>query len=156
MIKNHKYSVSVGWTGNKGTGTSGYRTFDRSYSVRSENKAEILCSADPAFQGDSTKYNPEELLVASLSSCHMLWYLHVCAEAHVVVITYNDIATGLMEESAEGSGFFKQVTLHPVVTITEQSMVNKAIALHEKAHELCFIANSVSFEVTYKVTVNVE
>ena len=109
----------------------------------------IPASSDPAFRGNKTRYNPEELLVASLSSCHMLWYLHLCSEAGVVVTDYKDDATGLMEETANGGGHFTEVILKPVVTVTDSSMIEKANALHAKANELCFIANSVNFKVRH-------
>ena len=147
MNKSHHYNISVTWTGNQGTGTSHYRAFERSHTISAGKKNEILCSSDPAFRGDRTKYNPEELLVASLSSCHMLWYLHLCAEAGVVVIDYTDQATGVMTENSNGSGVFKEVTLNPMVTVSETSMLSKANELHQEANKMCFIANSVNFPV---------
>jgi len=150
MKGQHNYSLTVKWTGNKGTGTSNYKAFERSHSIILENKTEILCSSDPAFLGDKTKHNPEDLLVASLSSCHMLWYLHLCSEVGIIVTEYLDNATGIMIETSNGGGHFTEVTLNPVVTVTEISMIEKAIELHKKANELCFIANSVNFTVTHK------
>jgi len=147
MPKQHNYSLTITWTGNKGTGTSGYRAYERSHIVSKENKVDIECSSDPSFRGDATKHNPEELLLAALSSCHMLAYLHLCAEAGVVVTAYIDNATGLMEETPNGSGHFVSATLFPVVTVTAASMIDKANELHHKAHELCFIANSCNFPV---------
>lgn len=152
MTGQHQYSLTIKWTGNKGTGTSGYKAYDRSHLIKAENKAEIMGSSDPAFLGDRTKYNPEELLVASLSSCHMLWYLHLCAEAGIIVVEYTDNAAGIMIETSNGGGKFQEVTLHPIVTVTEASMKNKADKLHQKANELCFIANSVNFPVYHKAT----
>lgn len=153
MDKEHNYNITLKWTGNTGTGTSNYRSFERSHSIIIENKPEILGSSDPAFRGDKSKHNPEELLVASLSSCHMLWYLHLCAEAGVVVIDYIDQATGIMVETSNGGGKFKEVTLHPIVTVENASMIEKADALHKKANELCFIANSVNFPVKHHTLV---
>jgi organic hydroperoxide reductase OsmC/OhrA len=149
--KNHEYLTSIKWTGNRGTGTSNYRAYDRSYTITFENKPEIQGSSDPAFLGDQTRHNPEELLVASISSCHMLWYLHLCAEAKITVTDYRDTAKGTMIENADGSGIFKEVTLFPVVTITEKSMIDKANELHKKANKMCFIANSLNFPVHHKV-----
>ncbi|MEO6838647.1 MAG: OsmC family protein [Ginsengibacter sp.] len=153
MHEQHNYNLTIKWTGNKGTGTSNYKAFDRSYSIFINNKTQILGSSDPAFLGDKTKHNPEELLVASLSSCHMLWYLHLCAEAKVVVVNYMDNATGTMSETTNGGGHFTEVTLNPIVTVTEHSMVEKAKELHKKANELCFIANSVNFPVRHNATI---
>ena len=150
MNKEHQYQISITWTGNRGTGTSRYQAYDRSHTIAGEGKAELLASADPAFRGDPTRYNPEELLLASLSSCHMLWYLHLCAVAGVVVVDYRDQATGVMYEEESGRGAFKEVTLHPVVTVLNASMIEVANDLHEKAHTMCFIANSVNFPVRHQ------
>ena len=156
MKRQHQYKLKIKWTGNKGCGTSGYREYDRSHSILVENKVEIHGSSDPAFLGDKNKHNPEELLVASIASCHMLWYLHLCAEAGVVVVDYVDEARGVLLENQDGGGRFTEVTLHPIVTVTEISMIDKANALHNKAHELCFIANSVNFPVRYEVEIKVD
>jgi organic hydroperoxide reductase OsmC/OhrA len=150
MKGQHRYSVTIRWTGNEGTGTTGYRDYARSHTVSVANKPDILSSSDPSFRGDKTMYNPEELLVAALSSCHMLWYLHLCSEAGITVTAYKDLATGIMKENAEGGGHFTEVTLHPVVTVTESSMVTMATELHKRANTLCFIANSVNFVVRHE------
>jgi organic hydroperoxide reductase OsmC/OhrA len=150
MSVQHKYSLLVKWTGNTGTGTSGYKEFERSHSIFVVNKAEIPGSSDPAFSGDKTKHNPEDLLLASISSCHMLWYLHLCAVAGIIVTDYIDNATGIMIENANGGGKFTEATLNPMVTITAISMTEKANELHKKANELCFIANSLNFPVYHK------
>ncbi len=153
MEKTHQYALTTEWTGNTGRGTVNYNGYERSYTVTSVGKAAIYGSSDPAFRGDSHKYNPEELLVASLSSCHMLWYLHLCAEAGVIVTGYIDKANGIMLESANGGGKFKQVTLNPLVTVAASDMIEQASALHRKANELCFIANSVNFPVLHNVQI---
>jgi organic hydroperoxide reductase OsmC/OhrA len=152
MNKQHHYHLKIKWTGNKGTGTSAYRAYSRDHTIQSEHKAEIACSSDPSFLGDKTRYNPEELLVASLSSCHMLWYLHLCSEASVAVTDYVDSATGIMAETANGGGHFEEVILKPIVTVADSSMITKANELHKKANELCFIANSVNFPVHHQPT----
>jgi organic hydroperoxide reductase OsmC/OhrA len=153
MNRQHNYKLTVKWTGNTGTGTSNYKAFERSHSILADNKTEILGSSDPAFRGDKTKHNPEELLLGSISSCHMLWYLHLCAEAGVIVTDYIDNATGTMMETSNGGGKFTEITLHPMVTIADNSMREKAQALHKKANELCFIANSLNFPVHHMPTV---
>ena len=155
MSKAHHYDITLKWTGNLGTGTSAYRAYSRNHTISATNKPTISGSSDPAFRGDRDKYNPEELLVASLSSCHMLWYLHLCAEAGVVVVNYTDRATGVMEENTHGGGRFVEVTLKPVVVVTEASMVTKANELHQAASKLCFIANSVNFPVHHLPTCRV-
>ena len=137
------------WTGNNGSGTSAYTAYERSHTVKAENKPEVFCSSDPVFRGDKTKYNPEELFVASISSCHMLWYLHLCADNGIVVIDYIDEPVGTLLEKTDGSGNFTEVTLHPKVIVAKHSMVAKANELHEKANQLCFIANSCNFKILH-------
>ena len=149
MHGQHNYNATIKWTGNRGTGTDHYRSYDRSYQISIENKPGIAGSSDPVFRGDKTKHNPEDFLLAALSSCHMLSYLHLCAEAGVIVIDYTDHATGLMVVTSQGGGRFTEVTLNPTVTVAAQHMVDKANELHIKANELCFIANSVNFPVRH-------
>jgi organic hydroperoxide reductase OsmC/OhrA len=150
MNGQHNYNLKVEWTGNTGTGTSNYKVYERSHTIVVDNKPDILASADPAFRGDKTKHNPEDFLVASLSACHMLSYLHLCAVSGVIVTDYIDNATGIMIDTPNGGGHFSEVTLNPIVTVSENSMTEKAIELHKKANELCFIANSVNFPVHHK------
>ena len=147
--KEHRYAVTTEWTGNNGEGTTAYNTYERSHVIRVAGKPEIAASSDTPFRGDREKHNPEDMLLASLSSCHMLWYLHLCADAGVVVTRYTDRAQGVMHEVAGGGGHFAEVTLFPEVTVTHASMVGMANALHDKAHEKCFIANSVNFPVRH-------
>lgn len=145
----HQYKATVKWTGNAGKGTASYRAYDRSYVISINDKPNILGSADPAFRGDWTKHNPEDLFLTSLSACHMLWYLHLCSEAGIIVTEYTDDARGTMEEVSNGGGRFTEVILNPVVKITDVAMKDKANDLHNKAKELCFIANSVNFPVLH-------
>lgn len=149
-MKTHHYTTLVEWTGNRGTGTSSYRDYERSHTIRVDDKAVIQGSSDPFFRGDRTKHNPEELLVASLSTCHMLWYLHLCADAGVVVVAYSDKAVGTMQESTDGGGRFTEVVLHPTVVVQDASMVERANSLHHKANSLCYIANSCNFPVRHQ------
>jgi organic hydroperoxide reductase OsmC/OhrA len=150
--KEHRYQVTVEWTGNTGTGTDGYRTYDRRHEIDApdSSKPPIPGSSDPAFRGDRERWNPEELLVASLSACHQLWYLHLCAEAGVVVIAYVDRAEGTMIEEATGAGQFSRVVLRPLVTVAEGTDVVRARGLHADAHAMCFIARSVRFPVEHQ------
>jgi organic hydroperoxide reductase OsmC/OhrA len=149
MSKSHEYAVAVEWTGNKGSGTSGYLDYERSHLIQSGNKVKIQSSSDPHFRGDEKKYNPEELLVASLSSCHMLWFLHFCADSGVIVTSYKDHAKGTMELDSAGNGKFTSVDLYPEVTVSETSMLAQTEGLHYKAHHFCFIANSVNFPINH-------
>jgi organic hydroperoxide reductase OsmC/OhrA len=153
--KEHRYQLMVSWTGNLGNGTTHYRAYERSHAIKINNKADILCSSDPAFRGDATKHNPEELLLASLSGCHMLWYLHLCSEAGVVVVGYTDEAEAIMTENPNGAGRFTEATLKPTVTVSHASMTDMAMQLHSKAHQYCFIANSMNFPVKNKPSVQV-
>lgn len=145
--RTHHYAVDVVWTGARDTGTLHYRSYDRDHEIRVAGKPPLHGSSDPAFRGSRHRYNPEEMLVASLSACHMLWYLHLCADNDVVVTGYRDQATGLMGETPNGSGRFIEAVLRPEVVINPSSSVDMALQLHRRAHELCFIANSVNFPV---------
>jgi len=143
----HRYETTVTWTGNTGTGTSGYRNYERAHEVTVDGKPPIPGSSDPAFRGDAARWNPEELLVASLSQCHMLWFLHLCATNGLVVTEYRDHAAGMMAETADGGGQFQQVMLRPQVCFAAPEHADRARPLHEQAHKLCFIASSVNFPV---------
>ena len=145
--KKHCYTVQVRWTGNLGQGTSGYRAYERAHEISAGGKPIIPGSSDPAFRGNPSRYNPEELLVASLSACHMLWYLHLCADAKIVVTEYVDDASGTLVETPNGGGHFTSVVLKPTVTVKAGSDTTRAEQLHERAHDLCFIARSVNFPV---------
>ncbi|HEY0244474.1 MAG TPA: OsmC family protein [Mucilaginibacter sp.] len=149
-MKDHQYKATITWTGNLGTGTSSYKDFNRTHEISVDGKPTIPASSDPSFRGDPSRYNPEELFLASLSSCHMLWYLHLCAEAGVIVVDYTDHAIGTMIETTNGSGHFTQVTLHPNVLVSDASMIAKANELHHEANKYCFIANSVNFPVLHQ------
>ncbi len=146
-MKQHLYQVRVDWTGNDGEGTKTYKGYRRDHIIFAEGKLPIQGSSDPSFRGNRARYNPEELLVASLSSCHMLWYLHLCAANHVTVLDYKDAASGVMQENEDGSGEFMGVTLRPQIMISAGDDRAKALALHGEAHHLCFIARSVKFPV---------
>lgn len=152
MGKEHTYQITIKWTGNNGSGTSDYRSYDRKHEISASGKKIILASSDPSFRGDTTKYNPEELLVASISSCHMLWFLHLCADNGVIVEDYVDNPTGIMVEDKNGGGKFKEVILNPIVTVKESGSLKKLKELHKKANELCFIANSVNFPINHNPT----
>ena len=149
MGKEVNYTLNIKWTGNKGTGTTDYRSYERAHEISAPGKPAIPGSSDPAFRGDRTRYNPEEMLVGSLSSCHMLWYLHLCSEAGVIVVDYTDEAKGLMIEDDIKGGWFKEVHLYPKVVVKAANMIAKANELHHKANSLCFIANSVNFPVMH-------
>ncbi|MBL8178360.1 MAG: OsmC family protein [Bryobacterales bacterium] len=149
MPKDHSYAITVEWTGNRGEGTKDYRAYSRDHEIRGAGKI-IAGSSDTAFRGDAQRFNPEELLVSTLSSCHMLWVLHLCAEAGIVVTSYADEASGTMRENADGSGEFLEATLRPRMTITDFTRIMDAMEIHDKAHQLCFIARSVKFPVHHE------
>lgn len=150
--RNHKYDVTITWSGNLGTGTSGYREYSRDHVISAEGKPDIAASSDTAFRGDAARWNPEEMLVASLSACHKLWYLHFCAVSGVVVGEYIDKAEGVMTIPEYSVGSFTKVVLRPEVTLIKGD-VQTAIDLHKDAHEKCFIANSVNFPVSIEPTI---
>ncbi|MGW0160979.1 OsmC family protein [Mycobacterium sp. NPDC003323] len=145
--KTHQYALDITWTGNTGTGTSGYREYERAHEISAPGKPTIAGSSDPSFRGDPQRWNPEELLVASLSQCHMLWFLALCAQQGIVVTGYTDHPSGTMAETPDGGGHFTDVTLRPVVSLADPSQADALLDIHERAHHLCFIANSVNFEV---------
>ncbi len=145
--KHHHYPVHMKWTGNTGTGTRDYRGYERAHEYSVHGKPVIPGSSDPAFRGDAARYNPEELLVMSLSSCHMLWFLHLAAMAGVVVTAYEDDASGTMVETADTGGHFVEVVLRPRVVFENEGDRWRGAELHERAHHLCFVANSVNFPV---------
>ena len=149
-MKTHHYQATIHWTGNLGQGTSHYKNYNRNHSITAKDKTQaILASADPAFLGDHTRYNPEELLLSSIASCHMLWYLHLCATNNVIVLSYTDQPEGTMEENKNGSGQFTSVTLHPKVTVQHTNMIDKANQLHHDANAMCFIARSCNFPISH-------
>ncbi|RIK10932.1 MAG: peroxiredoxin [Acidobacteria bacterium] len=156
----HRYEISLAWTGNLGEGTSGYRSYSRDFEVAVGSRPPISGSADPTFRGDPERYNPEEMLVAAVSSCHMLWYLHLCAVGHITITTYSDKGEGTLAIGEGGGGHFTSITLRPQVIAKlpdgkadDGSLREKALALHEEAHRLCFIANSLNVTVVVEPTV---
>lgn len=155
MSSEHNYNVTIKWTGYSGSGTSDYKSYERSHEIFIDQKPVLYGSSDPAFRGDKNRHNPEDLLVSSLASCHMLWYLHLCAINKIIVVDYVDHALGVMSENSEGLGSFTEVVLQPVVTITADNMVSLAAELHIQANKMCFIANSVNFPVKHKPLIQV-
>ena len=154
--RDHHYDVRLEWTGNGGSGTTSYAGYQRAYVLRANNKPAIMGSSDPQFRGDAARWNPEDLLVASLSACHHLWYLHLCADAGINVLAYSDDASGVMAENSDGSGQFTAVVLRPTVTIAAGGDREKARTLHHEAAKLCFIARSMNFPVGHEPTIIVD
>lgn len=153
MDKALHYRVQVEWTGNNGTGTSGYEAYGRNHIIRIAGKPDILASTDAHFRGDTTRHNPEDMLLSALSTCHMLWYLHLCADAGVIVTGYTDDAEGTLTLAHGVPGRFTDAILRPRVTVASADMTEKAIALHVEASKKCFIANSVNFIVRHQPSV---
>ena len=154
-MKVHTYNPTIRWTGNRGEGTTGYADYDRSHLLLIDGKMDIPCSSDPAFRGDNSKHNPEDLFVASISSCHMLWYLHLCADAGVIVTAYTDRPVGKLQEGGDQPGFISELTLNPTVTVKHPDMAEKARELHHIAGEKCFLANSLNFKVKYSPVIEI-
>ncbi|MGY5124871.1 OsmC family protein [Streptomyces nigrescens] len=155
MPGQHSYRTTVTWTGNTGAGTGTYRGYGRDHEVRAEGLPPLLGTADPAFRGTADRWNPEQLLLASLAQCHMLTYLALCALGGVVVTGYADDADGTMTEDGSGGGRFTEAVLHPRVEVASADDVARAQELHAEAHKKCFIANSVNFPVRHEPVVTV-
>lgn len=164
VSRSHSYRVSVTWTGNRGSGTSGYRAYGRDHEVTATEPDHthaaglalpepIAGSSDAAFRGDPGRWNPEQLLTAALAQCHMLAYLHLCAVAGIVVTAYSDHAVATMTEDGSGGGRFTEAVLRPHVTVSSPEEIEKATGLHRDAHEKCFIASSVSFPLRHEPVV---
>ena len=153
MDLKHSYEVAVEWLGNRGSGTSDYRAYGRENVVRATGKPDLAGSADRTFHGNTERWNPEELLLAALSQCHLLSYLHVAASNGIIVTGYTDAASGVMEQTSDGGGHFTSATLRPVVTIRgDQADAERAQSLHAEASRMCFIAASVNFPVGHEPT----
>jgi len=144
------FTTRIRWTGDRGDGTQTYRRYDRTWNIEPPDKTFVECSNDPSIGGDPTKYNPEELLLASLAGCHMLWYLHLASSAKIVVRGYEDDPLGIGEIGKAGEGRFERAILRPVITVQRGTDLEKADALHEKIHRYCFIARSMNFPVSYE------
>ncbi len=150
MAQAHDFEAKVVWTGNRGDGTRNYRAYDRTWEVQTPGKAVIECSNDPSLGGDPALHNPEDMLIAALSSCHMLWYLHLASEAGVTVLAYEDVSLGHGESDPSGAGRFVGATLRPRVTVAAGTDLDRAESLHHEIHKVCFIARSVAFPVRIK------
>lgn len=154
-MKQHHYHTAVVWTGNTGQGTASYRAYSRDHFVKAGDKDEIRCSSDPAFRGDAGRYNPEELFVSGIATCHMLWYLHLCADAGLVVTRYEDRAIGTMEEAGDGSGRFTEIVLRPNIGLQAGADMKLADELHHRANRMCFLANSCNFPIRHEPSYHV-
>ena len=143
----HAYTARIAWTGNRGTGTSAYKAYDRTWQVETPGKPVIACSNDPLLGGDPGLHNPEDLLLSALSACHMLWYLHLASVAGIVVTGYEDCPEGMGETAPDGAGQFVRATLRPVITLAPGMDTARADAIHGEIHKYCFIARSVRFPV---------
>lgn len=152
-MKEHKYILDLVWTGNTGKGTTNYRSYERDFKVSIDGKIPIKLSADPAFRGNASKYNPEELFLISISSCHMLWFLHLCADNNIVISEYFDTPQATMEIEENGSGQFNEVILNIRVKLDSNHTIGLLKELNKKANSMCFIANSLNFDVKHNITI---
>ncbi|WP_394840792.1 OsmC family protein [Pendulispora brunnea] len=152
MDKSHDFTARILWTGDRGEGTRRYRGYDRTWRIVTPGKPPVECSNDPALGGDPAKPNPEDLLLSSLASCHMLWYLHLASNAGIAVRAYEDTPLGIGEVGARGEGRFVRAVLRPKITVERGADLAKANALHEEVHEYCFIARSVNFPIGYEAS----
>ena len=151
----HTYEITVTWTGDRGEGTSSIKGYDRSHTISADGPPDIEGTADPTFLGDLARWNPEQLFVAALSQCHMLWYLGLCARAGVVVSEYVDRPAGTCVTAPDGSGRFTEVVLRPRITVAAEDQVERATALHEKANRMCFVAQSVTCDIRHEPEIKV-
>lgn len=156
MAKIHSYKLHINWTGNRGAGTYEYTAYDRKFTISAPEKEDILGSADPAFRGNKDRYNPEELLISSIASCHMLWYLHLAAANNVIVLDYQDDPSGTIEVKEFGLGSFQEVTLRPKVVITANSDAKVALHLHEESHQKCIIADAFKCKINIEPSIQVD
>lgn len=154
-IKQHEYTSTVTWTGNKGTGTSAYRAYERTWDINTPGKPVIHCSNDPLLGGNPELPNPEDLLLNAVSACHMLWYLHLASNAGIIVHAYTDSPIGVGEVASNGAGRFTSATLKPTIQLSADSDVNVADAIHHDIHQYCFIARSLNFPITFEATYTV-
>ena len=152
-MKTHTYTSHFEWTGNIGKGTQNYTSYERDFLIKILGKPNIKGSSEPSFRGDATKHNPEDLFLSSISSCHALWYLHLCASNAIEVLSYEDAAQGKMQENEDGRGHFTAVYLKPQVLIKSTANIDLAHDLHNKAHEMCFIANSCNFPIHHQAKI---
>lgn len=154
---NHTFKATVNWSINSGESTSNPRNFSKNHKITIAKKVSpLLVSAAKIFKGDDTLFNPEDLLLSAITSCHMMSYLYVCSQHKIEVISYSDQSEGDLEVEINGSGSFKMVDLKPIVTIKDESQKALALSLHKKANELCFIANSCNFLISHKAIILVE
>lgn len=151
--RTHEYALHAKWLGEGTAGTTTYAGYTRAIEVRVGGKPALDVSADAAFRGDPAKHNPEDLLLAALASCHMLSYLALCARKRVTVLAYEDDARATLAVHPDGGGEFESVTLRPRVTLAPGSDRELALALHEAAGQLCFIARSVRTPVRHEPTI---
>ncbi|MDP2699536.1 OsmC family protein [Thalassospira sp.] len=152
MSKEHDFTCQIAWTGNRGEGTKNYRGYDRTWNVQTPGKPVIKCSNDPLLGGDPTLPNPEDMLIAALSACHMLWFLHLASTAGIAVQGYEDNPVGVGESSPNGAGRFVRATLRPTIRVPKGTDCQQADAIHHEIHKYCFIARSVNFPVAYEAT----
>jgi organic hydroperoxide reductase OsmC/OhrA len=148
----HSYSARIRWTGNLGSGTSGYRSYSRDHEIEVEGPGSLAGTADPTFHGSRDRWNPEQLLLTAVAQCHMLSYLHVAVKAGVVVTGYRDSATGTLRLNRDGSGEFTGILLRPHVELEDAGQGALADSLHAEANRLCFIARSVNFPIHHEPT----
>jgi organic hydroperoxide reductase OsmC/OhrA len=148
----HNFEARIVWTGNRGEGTRRYRGYDRSWRIDTPGKPPIECSNDPTIGGDPTKPNPEDLLLASLSACHMLWFLHLASNAGILVRGYEDTPLGIGETGPRGEGRYVRAILRPAITVERGTDLERANSLHAEVHTYCFIARSVSFPIECEPT----
>ena len=156
-MKQYQFQSKIEWTGNTGSGTFDPRSYDRSHTISVPTKKQVIeASSSSFFRGDESKLNPQELFLSSIASCHLMKYLHYCAENGIIVLAYEDHAEATVEENEDGGGKFVSVLLKPKIIVSEQNMVSEAIELHKTIGDKCFVANSCNFPIACEPQVSVE
>ena len=150
----HLFKAEAKWTSKQEDSTK--RFYIKSHTILIDGKLVLHVSAAKAFKGDPELYNPEDLLLSSLVSCHMMSYLYVCSQNGIEVLEYSDNAEATLETYADGSGRFVTVTLNPKATIANPDKIQMALDLHQKANQLCFIANSCNFPILHNANCEVK
>ncbi|MEO8535864.1 MAG: OsmC family protein [Flavobacterium sp.] len=156
MTPKHTFKATANWTSKQNPEDSTKRFYSKSHKISIEGKPVLNVSAAKAFKGDPELYNPEDLLLSSLVSCHMMSYLYVCSQNGIEVLKYLDNAEATLEVNPDGSGRFTEVRLNPKVVIADSDKIQLALELHKKANQLCFIANSCNFPVLHNASCEVD
>lgn len=150
MSNRHTFEAHLSWTKPDEASSNRKRIYGKTHLMQINGKQDLTISAAKAFKGDPALHNPEDQLLSSIMSCHMMSFLYVCSQHNMEVFSYKDKATAILETYEDGSGKIVSVSLFPQVIIADHNQIELANALHVKANKLCFIANSCNFPVQHE------